>query len=76
MTRLLVTLLCLAVLGSTGCRTVWVHADADAARYAADQGDCHAQAAQPAQGRWRDCMVAHGWSPTLGFRWQEPFAAR
>jgi hypothetical protein len=76
MARLLVALVGFAVLGSTGCRTVWVHPDADAARYSADRNSCSAQAAQPAQGRWRDCMVAHGWSPTLGFRWQEPFAAR
>jgi hypothetical protein len=76
MARPLVVLLGIAMLGSTGCRTVWVHADADPERYAADQRVCRAQAAQPAQGRWRDCMVAHGWSPTLGFRWQEPFATR
>jgi hypothetical protein len=66
----------LALLFLTSCRTVWVHPDADAERYTADQSACRAQVAQPAQGRWRDCMVAHGWSPTVGFRWQEPFATR
>jgi hypothetical protein len=76
MARCLGVWLGLVVLGSTGCRTVWVHTDADAGRYTADQTACRAQAAQPEQGRWRDCMVAHGWSPTLGFRWQEPFAGR
>jgi hypothetical protein len=76
MRRRLVALVGLALLGSTGCRTVWVHPQADAEHYATAVSACHAQAAQPAQGRWRDCMVAQGWSPTLGFRWQEPFAPR
>ena len=74
MARPLVVLLGLAVLGSTGCRTVWVHPRADAQRYAADRSACHGQVAAGGRGDWHACMEARGWSPTLGMRWEEPFA--
>ena len=73
MSRIVPGLLALALL-LTGCRTVWRHPEADGQRFAADQRACRGQAVVPEQGRWRDCMVARGWSPTVGFRWQRPFA--
>jgi len=74
MAKLLPGLLWLALLAATGCRTVWVHPQADADRYAADQRACRGQAAAGGRGDWHACMEARGWSPTLGLRWEEPFA--
>ena len=67
-------LLLLAPLAATGCRIVWVHPKGDAERFGADRGACEIQASEPMEGRWRDCMAARGWSPTVGYRWEEPFA--
>jgi hypothetical protein len=71
-------------LGIVGCRTVWVHPDASAQKYADDmfwcqygyhRGDEIAEhtAPRPLHRGWRECMGALGWEPRRGVKWELPY---
>ena len=79
----LASLLGLFALFLVGCRSVWVHPEASAEKYAHDLHVCRygtepsvAAGASPgrAQRGWKQCMVGLGWETDTGFRSNQPWS--
>ena len=77
-------LLAAAALALSGCRTVWIHPEADRDRYLREYHRCRYGAEPPtppeapvearSRAHWRDCMYARGWSRRVRWRFVDPYA--